>query len=448
VYGQLGDEGPDIDRSESLASFFALVQTLHRRGLFLAYHDVSDGGLFVALAEMTFASRCGVDVDLGAACDDPLAALFAEEPGAVVQVRQRDVEAVVAAARDAGIAATLIGTPGDGGSIRIDARGSRVFDEARVDLHRAWSATTHAMQRLRDNPLAADQEYARLADQDDRGLVPALTFDAHEDVAAPFIGRGARPRVAILREQGVNGQVEMAAAFTRAGFDAYDVHMTDLETRRHALATFQGIVACGGFSYGDVLGAGEGWAKSILFHSRLRDAFSEYFARPDTFALGVCNGCQMMSALREIIPGTQHWPRFVRNRSEQFEGRLSLVEVVESPSLFFAGMAGSRMPIAVAHGEGRAEFAHPNALDALVRDKLLALRFVENDGRPAERYPANPNGSPRGLTGITTPDGRVTLLMPHPERVYRTAQNSWHPDEWGEDSPWMRIWRNARVWVG
>jgi phosphoribosylformylglycinamidine synthase len=304
------------------------------------------------------------------------------------------------------------------------------------------------MVELRDNPECAREQFAAAVDPSDPGLNVRLPFQPQEDIAAPYIAKGARPKVAILREQGVNSHVEMAAAFHRAGFTAYDVHMTDLFERRLELDDFRGLVVCGGFSYGDVLGAGEGWAKSILFHSRLRDVFSKYFARPDTFSLGVCNGCQMMSALREIIPGTQHWPRFVRNRSEQFEGRLSLVEVVESPSLFFAGMAGARMPIAVAHGEGMAEFANPGEFDALVRDRLLSLRFVQNDGRPAQRYPANPNGSPGGLTGITTPDGRVTLLMPHPERVFRSAQNSWHPDEWGEDSPWMRIWRNARVWAG
>ena len=275
-----------------------------------------------------------------------------------------------------------------------------------------------------------------------------LTFDPAQDIAAPYVAKGARPKVAVLREQGVNGQMEMAASLHRAGFAPCDVHMSDILAGRVKLADFKGFAACGGFSYGDVLGAGEGWAKSILYHARAREQFQRWFARGDALTLGVCNGCQMLAALAELIPGAAHWPRFLRNRSEQFEGRLSLVEVVDSPSLLFAGMAGSRMPIAVAHGEGRAEFAQPDALDALVRDKLLSLRFVENDGRPAERYPANPNGSPRGLTGITTPDGRVTLLMPHPERVYRTAQNSWHPDEWGEDSPWMRIYRNARVWVG
>ncbi len=275
-----------------------------------------------------------------------------------------------------------------------------------------------------------------------------LSFDLKQDVAAPFISKGARPKVAILREQGVNSHVEMAAAFHRAGFSPFDVHMTDLVAGRFDLNDFRGMVICGGFSYGDVLGAGEGWAKSILFNSQLRDSFTKFFYRPETFSLGVCNGCQMMAALRELIPGTENWPKFVRNRSEQFEGRLSLVEVVKSPSLFFAGMEGSRMPIAVAHGEGYADFAGRGNIDALIDAKLMSLRFVDNQGAATERYPANPNGSPRGLSGITTPEGRVTLLMPHPERVYRTMQNSWHPDGWGEDSPWMRIFRNARVWVG
>src|SRR5690606_2839456 len=274
------------------------------------------------------------------------------------------------------------------------------------------------------------------------------SFDPAEDIAAPFIARGARPKVGILREQGVNSQSEMAAAFHRAGFEPSDVHMTDLETGRFALDEFSGLVVCGGFSYGDVLGAGGGWAKSILFNARLRAAFEAFFANPQTFALGVCNGCQMLSQLSEIIPGTQHWPRFVRNRSEQFEGRMSMVEVVDSPSLFLAGMAGSRLPVVVSHGEGRAQFAKAGDEQALVDQRLLSLRFVDNHGQPTQHYPANPNGSPQGITGITTPDGRVTLLMPHPERVYRTVQNSWHPAEWGEDGAWMRVFRNARVWLG
>jgi phosphoribosylformylglycinamidine synthase len=322
-----------------------------------------------------------------------------------------------------------------------------MIDEVRTNLHRAWSETSFRMTQLRDNPQCAQEQFATVTDPNNPGLSAQLNFDPQQDIAAPYIATGVRPKVAILREQGVNSHVEMAAAFHRSGFAPFDVHMTDLVAGRFDLADFRGLVICGGFSYGDVLGAGEGWAKSVLFHSRLRESFTQFFHRPETFSLGVCNGCQMMSALHELIPGTEHWPRFVRNRSEQFEGRLSLVEVVQSPSLFFAGMAGSRMPIAVAHGEGFAEFG-AGKIDALVDAKLMSLRFVDNQGNVTERYPANPNGSPRGLTGITTPDGRVTLLMPHPERVYRTLQNSWHPDGWAEDSPWMRIFRNARAWVG
>jgi phosphoribosylformylglycinamidine synthase len=448
VYGSLGREAPDCDDPARLASFFAAIGELRAGGFALAYHDRSDGGLFATVAEMAFAGRCGVELDLGA--DSVSAALFSEELGAVVQIRTADAQAVRQVIERHGLArfTTAIGRVTSEDRLVIRAGGKVVLDEARTSLRRAWSETSFRMVELRDNPQCAREQFAAAVEPNDPGLNVRLTYQPQEDIAAPYIAKGARPKVAILREQGVNSHVEMAAAFHRAGFTAYDVHMTDLFERRFELDEFRGLVVCGGFSYGDVLGAGEGWAKSILFHSRLRDAFTAYFARPDTFSLGVCNGCQMMSALGEIIPGTQHWPRFVRNRSEQFEGRLSLVEIVESPSLFFAGMAGSRMPIAVAHGEGRAEFADAGALDALVREKLLSLRFIENDGRPAQRYPANPNGSPAGLTGITTPDGRVTLLMPHPERVYRTLQNSWHPDGWGEDSPWMRIFRNARVWVG
>jgi len=450
VYGSLGRAAPDCDDPARLAGFFAAIVELRAAGLVLAYHDRSDGGLFATAVEMAFAGRCGVELDLTADAGSVAAALFSEELGAVLQIRTSDAPRVRQVLERDGLArfASVIGRVTTADRVTIRAGGKVVLDEARTSLRRAWSETSYRLVELRDNPQCAREQFAAALEPNDPGLNVRLTFQPQEDIAAPYIAKGVRPKVAILREQGVNSHVEMAAAFHRAGFTAYDVHMTDLFERRHSLDDFLGLVVCGGFSYGDVLGAGEGWAKSILFHSRLRDAFSAYFARPDTFTLGVCNGCQMMSALREIIPGTQHWPRFVRNRSEQFEGRLSLVEVVESPSLFFAGMAGSRMPIAVAHGEGRAEFADGNALDALVRERLLSLRFVDHEGRPAERYPANPNGSPRGLTGITTPDGRVTLLMPHPERVFRTAQNSWHPDEWGEDSPWMRIWRNARAWVG
>ena len=444
VFGQLGDEGPDV-APDRLAAFFALVQTLRRGGRLIAYHDVSDGGLFVTLCEMAFASRCALDVVLPDTAGDELAALFAEELGAVVQVRREHGDGVLAAARDAAIAASVIATPRQGDRIAIRRANRLLLDESRSDLHRAWSATTHAMQRLRDNPQAADDEYARILD-DDPGLVPHLTFDVREDPAAPFVAKGVRPRVAILREQGVNGHVEMAAALTRAGFDAYDVHMTDLVARRHALHDFAGVVAGGGFSYGDVLGAGEGWAKSILFDPRLRDAFAGYFARADTFALGVCNGCQMMSNLSEIIPGASHWPHFVRNASEQFEARFVMLEVQRSPSLFFGGMQGSRIPVALAHGEGYAEFRDDVQLAGA--QPYIALRFVDHRGNATERYPYNPNGSPQGITGLTTADGRFTILMPHPERVFRTVQMSWHPDDWGELSPWYRMFANARRFVG
>ena len=446
VFGQLGDQPPDVARAQDLAAFLRVVQRLHADGQLLAYHDIGDGGLFVTLAEMAFASRCGLDVALDVRVAGALAALFAEEAGAVIQVAAAHADSVLAAARAAGVAATRIGVPVRGARIRIRAGRETIFDEARVDLHRAWSATTHAMQRLRDNPVAADQEYARLADDADPGLVAALTFDPREDPAAPFVARGARPRVAVLREQGVNGQVEMAAAFTRAGFDAFDVHMTDIAAGRHALADFAGIVACGGFSYGDVLGAGEGWAKSILFNAALRERFAEFFARGDTFALGVCNGCQMMSNLHEIIPGSAHWPHFVRNASEQFEARLVMLEVARTPSLFFAGMEGSRIPVAMAHGEGRAEFRDAAQLEAA--QPLVALRFVDAGGAPTVQYPYNPNGSPQGITGLTTGDGRFTILMPHPERVWRTVQMSWHPANWEERSPWYRIFANARRFIG
>jgi phosphoribosylformylglycinamidine synthase len=342
-----------------------------------------------------------------------------------------------------GLTAHPVGEVIDADEIRV-ACGDRVlFSERRSVLHRLWSETTWQMQTLRDNPESARQEYDRILDVDDPGLSPALSFDPTEDVAAPFISSGARPRMAILREQGVNGQVEMAAAFDRAGFDSVDVHMSDVLTGRVSLGDFKGFVAPGGFSYGDTLGGGEGWAKSILFNPRGRDEFAAFFEREDSFALGVCNGCQMMAALHELIPGAETWPRFVKNRSEQFEARLVMVEVTESPSLFFQGMAGSRIPVVTAHGEGRALFTRGR----LPEDALVTMRFVDNRGSATETYPLNPNGSPLGITGTTTPDGRFTVVMPHPERVFRTVQMSWHPDGWGEDSPWMRLFRNARAWV-
>ena len=446
VYGRLGADAPDLDDPQRLKAFFATVQALHAQDRILAYHDRSDGGLFATLVEMAFAARCGLAVALDELPGAAIAALFNEELGAVLQVRAADRHDTVAAFEAAGLRCVAIGEPTDGERVRIAQGNLTLLDESRVDLHRAWSRTTHALQRLRDHPQAADQEYERLLDVGDPGLVPYLTFDPGTDIAAPFVATGVRPRVAILREQGVNGHIEAAAAFDRAGFDAYDVHMTDLIAGRTALTGFKGIVAGGGFSYGDVLGAGEGWAKSILYHAQAREEFAGFFARGDTFALGICNGCQMMSNLRELIPGTAHWPHFVRNQSEQFEARLILLEVLPSPSLFLAGMAGSRIPAALAHGEGYAEFHDSEQLAAA--QSLVSLRFVDNRGAATERYPYNPNGSPRGITGLTTADGRFTILMPHPERVFRTVQMSWHPHTWGEDSPWMRMFRNARVWLG
>jgi phosphoribosylformylglycinamidine synthase len=445
VYGQLGDVAPDLDDAAGFAGFFATMQELHALGRLLAYHDRSDGGLFSTLAEMAFASRCGLEIELDELPGDALPALFNEELGAVLQVAAKDRSTTVAMFETAGVRCVAIGKPLKGDRIRIAREGAALLDCGRVELHRTWSATTHALQRMRDDDVCADQEYDRILDVDDPGLSPHLAFDPAADIAAPFIATGKRPRLAVLREQGVNGHVELAAAFDRAGFAAYDVHMTDVIAGRTSLAGFAGMVAGGGFSYGDVLGAGEGWAKSILFNTRARDEFSTFFARADTFALGVCNGCQMMSNLHEIIPGTSHWPHFVRNRSEQFEARLVMLEVRPSPSLFLAGMEGSRIPVVLAHGEGFAEFQ--NAAQLAAAEPLAALRFVDHRGETTERYPYNPNGSPLGIAGLTTADGRFTILMPHPERVFRSVQMSWRPTHWGEDSPWMRMFRNARVWL-
>jgi phosphoribosylformylglycinamidine synthase len=447
VYGRIGDVPPDLDDPARVAFLFAAVRELADGGQLLAYHDRSDGGLAVSLLEMAFAGRAAIDVDLGA-LERPVAALFSEELGAVLQVRESDAASVLAALARHGLAAfsRRIGRAQAGGRIRIASAGRTLIEEERRALHTLWSETTWHMQRLRDEPACADEERDARLDAEDPGLAWRLTYDPDADVAAPYVIKGARPNVAILREQGVNSQVEMAAAFDRAGFNAVDVHMTDVIDAGVTLEGFHGLVACGGFSYGDVLGAGEGWAKSILFNPRARALFEAWFARADRFTLGVCNGCQMLAALAELIPGAAGWPRFRRNRSEQFEGRLSMVEVAPSNSPFFAGMAGSQLPIAVAHGEGRAVFA--DAADRAAAAARVTLRFVDNRGRVATRYPANPNGSPAGIAGLASEDGRVTILMPHPERVYRTVQNSWHPATAGEDSGWMRMFRNARIWVG
>jgi phosphoribosylformylglycinamidine synthase len=448
VFGQVGHEAPDLDDPSRLRALYSALGELRAGGLVLAYHDRSDGGLFVALAEMAFAGHTGLAIDASSAPDAGaglLAWLFAEELGVVLQVRDADLARVHDVLRTHGLRGEVVAAPSTDDQLTV-RRGTDppAFRAARVDLHRAWSETTWQMQLRRDNPALALQEYDRLLDAADPGISPVLTFDPAADVAAPFIATGARPKVAILREQGVNGQVEMAAAFTRAGFDAYDVHMSDLADGRVSLAGFAGYAACGGFSYGDVLGGGGGWAKSVLFNRRVRDDFERFFARPDSFALGVCNGCQMMAELKSLIPGAAHWPRFLKNASEQFEARFVTMEIVDSPSLFFRGMAGSRIPVAVAHGEGQATFDRADDAGRVI----VAARYVDNYGRPTSTYPLNPNGSPDALTALTTADGRFTILMPHPERVFRTVQMSWHPDGWGEDSPWMRIFRNARVAIG
>ena len=450
VYNQLGDTVPDVDEPADLAAFFATIQSLNASGRLLAYHDRSDGGLLAVLAEMMFAGGCGVTVLLDDLGEELLPTLFAEELGAVLQVRARDRDAVLARLAAAGLSECchVIGAPNDQDRLILRHAGETVLSISRAELRRLWSETSYRMQALRDHPECAREAFDAACDPTDPGLSVQLRFDPDEDVAAPFIANGARPRMAILREQGVNGQIEMAAAFDRAGFAAVDVHMSDLMAGRVSLADFHGFVACGGFSYGDVLGAGEGWAKSILFNTRTREQFAAFFARPDSFALGICNGCQMLSNLRELIAGTELWPRFVRNRVEQFEARLSLVEVLPSPSLFLHGMEGSRLPVAVAHGEGRAEFHDANGADAALAAGVVTLRFVDHHGRPTEIYPANPNGSPGGITGLCSRDGRFTILMPHPERLFRTVQYSWHPDGWGEDGPWLRLFRNARRWLG
>ncbi len=447
VYNQLGEATADLASAEQLRGFFAAVQAALAADEILAYHDRSDGGLFVTLAEMAFAGHCGLDADISGLGEDPLAVLFSEAPGAVLQVRREQSAAVQQRFRNAGVPVQVIGQPNDEDWLHIRCDGELIFDQSRVILQSLWSETSYQMQALRDNPDCARQEYDRLF-SDDPGLSASLTFDPAEDVAAPMIATGARPPLAVLREQGVNGQVEMAAAFDRAGFAAVDVHMSDLLAGRVSLADFKGLVACGGFSYGDVLGAGEGWAKTILFNNRVRDQFQAFFHRNDTFSLGVCNGCQMMSNLKELIPGAGHWPHFVRNLSEQFEARVSLVQIAESPSVLLTGMAGSHLPVAVAHGEGRAEFADVGALEACDGSGQVALRYLDNHLAVTETYPANPNGSPRGITGVTSADGRATIMMPHPERVFRSVTNSWRPDDWGEEGPWLRMFRNARVFVG
>jgi len=461
VYGVSGDLPPDADAA-SLKAFFVAIQTLNRDGKILAYHDRSDGGLFATVCEMSFASHVGVSLNLDGLCYDPLmndvdgserfpqiagrqrdrviAALFNEELGAVLQIRRDDRAAVMQALRDAGLGACThaIGTTNTADEVRVWRNAKTVLAAKRSELQRAWSETSFQIARLRDDPVCAQEEFDALLEADNPGLSVQMSFEP----AAPFVATGARPKIAILREQGVNGHVEMAAAFERAGFAPYDVHMSDLQAGRVHLADFKGLAACGGFSYGDVLGAGQGWAKSVLFNNPLRDEFTAFFNRADSFALGVCNGCQMMAHLAPIIPGAQDWPTFQRNRSEQFEARVVMVEIPPSNSIFLAAMAGSRLPVVVSHGEGRAEFAAGRNGKASV-----AMRYIDNRGATATSYPFNPNGSPDGIAGVTTADGRFTIMMPHPERTFRAVQMSWQPPGLGEDAPWLNMFRNARRWL-
>ncbi len=456
VTQQIGSSVPDVDSADDLKAFFTVIQKQNKEDRLLAYHDRSDGGLFATLCEMAFASRCGLSIDLDSVVDaavekgtdkeNVLAALFNEELGAVIQIRSADLRKIKMALKRAGLdkATHVLGTVTEGERLEFKLHGMPVYTHSRVELHRLWSETSWRIARLRDNPECADMEYDRILDVTDTGMAPRVTFDQEEDVAAPFIAKGIRPRVAILREQGSNSHVETAYVMHKSGFEAVDVHMSDLISGRLSLDDCKGLVAVGGFSYGDVLGAGEGWAKTILFNDMLKEQFETFFIRQDTFALGICNGCQMMSSLASMIPGAEAWPKFVRNRSEQFEARFTMVEIQKSPSIFFTGMEGTRAPIVVSHGEGRADFSQQGNIDKA----LVAMRYIDHNGQPTEIYPMNPNGSPQGMTSVTTPDGRFTVLMPHAERVFRTVQQSWAPDFWGESSPWMRMFCNARKWMG
>ncbi len=453
VYNNMSGDAPDLDDTGRLKAFYSVIQQLVAEDKLLAYHDRSDGGLFATLVEMAFAGRCGLNVDLTSLVanqadvnEASIRALFNEELGAVIQIAKQDVAAAEALFKAAALPWHTVATIGSDEKIVIRNQAGIVLEQNRADLQRAWQETSHAIQRLRDNPACADSEFALIGDNERSALFADVKFDVNEDIAAPFVNSGAKPKIAILREQGVNGQIEMAAAFTRAGFDAYDVHMSDLMAGRVHLADFKMLAACGGFSYGDVLGAGEGWAKSILFHPALRDQFAAFFTDPNTLTLGVCNGCQMVSNLAEIIPGTAGWPKFKRNLSEQFEARLSMVHVPKSASLILNEMQGSSLPVVVSHGEGRADFALHGGK---ISDGLgIALQYVDGQNQVTQTYPLNPNGSPQGIAGVTNADGRVTIMMPHPERVYRAAQMSWKPEDWTELSGWYRLFAGARKALG
>ena len=449
VYKKLGHHTPDLDDANSLKNFFAVIQELKQKGLLLAYHDRSDGGLLATVCEMAFAGHCGVTISLDELGDSSTASLFNEELGALIQVQHEYTDEVLTSLHNAGLGhySHVIGQLNSDDNIVIQYNDRDVLNEKRRNLQRIWSEASYQIQALRDNADCAKQEFDNLLEHNDPGLHANLTFDPQDNISAAYVNSGHRPRMAILREQGVNGHVEMAAAFEKAGFSSVDVHMSDIIEGRHNLNDFQGLVACGGFSYGDVLGAGGGWAKTILHNNAVRDEFETFFNRSDSFGLGVCNGCQMMSHLKDLIPGAAHWPQFERNLSEQFEARFSLVEIQPSASILFEGMAGSRMPIAVAHGEGQVNFASAALSQQVQTNGLVSMKYVDHLGNATERYPYNPNGSVDGITGLTTDDGRFNIMMPHPERLFRTVQHSWHPDEWGEDGPWLRLFRNARRWV-
>ena len=454
VYSQVGAETPDVDDADALSNFFSAIQSLNKDEKILAYHDRSDGGLLATLTEMAFAGHTGISISLDKLGENALESLFNEELGAVIQVRQTDLAAVLAILTKNDLAdySHVIGTLNSTDEITFTVSRDTIYSHSRSSLQKIWAETSYRLQALRDNDQCAAEEFERLEDNyndgNDVGLTATTTFDIDEDITAPYINVGAKPAIAVLRDQGVNGQQEMAVAFDRAGFKAVDVHMTDVISGRVSLEDYKGLVACGGFSYGDVLGAGGGWAKTILHNPRAKDEFTQFFHREDVFGLGVCNGCQMFSHLRDLIPGAAHWPEFYRNQSEQFEGRAVMVEIMESPSLLFKDMQGSKIPVVVAHGEGRAVFTGGSNAKNAFNNNTVSMRYIDNTGEPTMHYPENPNGAEMAITGLCNTDGRFTIMMPHPERVIRTVTNSWHPDIWGEDSPWMRMFRNARVWVG
>lgn len=448
VFNQMGDESPDVDNPNLLKSFFTVIQQLHLEGKILAYHDRSDGGLFVTLCEMAFASHVGLQVDISDLGPEPKSVLFNEELGAVIQIRAEDVESVLAALGDEAVSGYVIGTLDEADHISIVHNEVMICSYARIILQQTWSETSFHLQSLRDNPRCAKKQFESAAYPEDPGLNVELTFNPEEDVTLPYINLGAKPRIAILREQGTHGHIEMAAAFDKANFECVDVHMSDLQNNTRSLAEFKGLAVCSGFSFGDVLGAGLGWAKRILYNEPLREQFAAFFNNPETFTLGLSNGCQMLAALKSIIPGTKLWPSFAQNYSEQFEARLCLVEIQPTNAVLLEGMAGSRLLVPVAHKEGRVVFTHETDEDEIIKQGLVAVRYVDNWGRKTKTYPANPNGSPLGITGLTTPDGRILCMMPNPDRVFRTVQHSWHPGTWGEDGPWLRLFRNARKWVG